>query len=95
MLYLGSIDQIMLGSGLAELWEQVCANGLVIHMLSGHAFSRSVHAHILTSFAVIGVLMGTPDILDRIDKDQLESLYRSLLNQDKEAYNDIAEDECI
>ena len=63
-------------------------------MLSGHAFSRSVHAHILTSSALIGVLMGTPDILDRIDKDQLESLYRSLLNQDMEA-SDVAEDECI
>ena len=59
-------------------------------MLSGHAFSRSVHAHILTS----SVLMGTPDILDRIDKDQLESLFRSLLNQDMEA-SDVAEDECI
>ena len=65
-----------------------------MHMLSRHAFSRSVRAHVLISSTLIGVLMGTPDILDRIDKDQLESLYRSLLNQDMEA-SDVAEDEYI
>ena len=61
----------MSGSGLAELWEQVYGKGSVIHILSGHAFSRSVRAHILTSSALNRVLMGTPDILDRIDKYQL------------------------
>ena len=94
MSYLGSICHIMTGSGLAELWEQVYAKGSVIHMLSGHAFSRSLRAHILTSSALIGVLLGTPGTLDRIDKDQLEALHRSLLNQDRKAV-DVAEEECI
>lgn len=39
MSYLASIGQIMIGSGLSELWETVYAKGSVIHMLSGHAFS--------------------------------------------------------
>lgn len=52
MSYLGSIGQIMTGSGLAELWESVYAKGSVIHMLSGHAFSRAL---ILASAALIAV----------------------------------------
>ena len=52
------------GSGLAELWETVYAKGSVIHMQSGHAFSRSLRAHILTASALIGVLMGLLGTLD-------------------------------
>lgn len=48
MSFLGSIGQIMTGSGLEELWQRVYAKGSVVHMLTGHAFSRAVHAHILT-----------------------------------------------
>lgn len=94
MSYLGSIGQIMAGSGLAELWEQVYAKGSIVHMLTGHAFSRALRAHIITSSALIGVLMGSPGTLDNIDKDQLENLYRSLLNQEQKA-NNVAEEECL
>ena len=94
MSYLGSIGQIMTGSGLSELWERVYAKGSVVHMLSGHAFSRALRAHILTSAALIGVLMGTPGTLDNIDKDRLVSLYQSLLNQEKNA-TDVSEEECV
>ena len=52
-------------------------------MQSGHAFSPSLRAHILTSAALIGVLMGKPGVLDSIDKDHLANLYGALLNQDK------------
>ena len=65
MSCLGS--QIMDGSGLAELWETVYSKGSVIHMQSGHAFSCSRRAHILTAAALIGVLMSTSDT--RIDND--------------------------
>lgn len=70
-------------SMLVELWETVYAKGSVIHMQSGHAFSPSLRAHILTSAALIGVLMGKPGVLDSIDKDHLANLYGALLNQDK------------
>jgi len=45
---LGSIGQIMTGSGLAELWERVYAKGSVVHMLTGHAFSHALRANMLT-----------------------------------------------
>ena len=47
MSYLGSIGHIMSGSGLAELWETPIIQSF---MLSGHAYIRSIRAHIL-SFA--------------------------------------------
>ena len=94
MSYLGSIGHIMDGSGLAELWETVYTKGSVIHMQSGHAFSRSLRAHILTASALIGVLMGPPGTLDSIDKDKLPNRYDALLNQDKKA-TDVAEEECV
>ena len=49
MSYLGSVGQIMTGSELEELWEQVYAKGSV---LTGHAFSQAVCAHILTLLAL-------------------------------------------
>ena len=62
-------------SMLVELWETVYAKGSVIHMQSGHAFSPSLRAHILTSATLIGVLMGKPGILDSIHEDHLANLY--------------------
>ena len=59
-------------------------------MQSGHAFSRSLLVHILTTAALIGMLMGKLGILDSIDKDHLANLYGALLNQDKKA-TDVAE----
>ena len=61
MSHLGSIGHIMNGSGLADLWERVYANGSVVHMLTGHAFSRAVSAHILTLPALLHVLLEDAD----------------------------------
>ena len=54
-------------------------------MLSGHAFSRSLHAHILTSATLLIVLMSAPGALDSIDKDCIKDLYKALLNHEKKA----------
>ncbi|KAK4880980.1 hypothetical protein RN001_004299 [Aquatica leii] len=48
MSFLGSIGYIMRGSGIEELWSTVYAKNTVPHLLSGHAFSRSLRAHLLT-----------------------------------------------
>ena len=57
MSYLESIGQIMAGSGLETLWKTVYARGTIVHMLSGHAFSRALRAHILTLVVLINVLI--------------------------------------
>ena len=84
----------MTGSGIADLWETVYAKGSVIHMLSGHAFSRAIRAHILTLSVLIGVLLGTSGTLDGIDKDHLANLYRALPNHDQNVA-DVADNECV
>lgn len=40
MSFLGSIGNIMEGSGLAELLQTIYAGNSVINILSGHAYSR-------------------------------------------------------
>ena len=81
MSYLGCIGQIMSGSGLAELWEQVCAKGSVAHMLTGHTFVRAVGAHILALRALIHVLMENSDLLNQTDRDHLASMYKEIIDQ--------------
>ena len=51
MSYLGSDGYIMIGTGLENLWETVCAARSVKHMSTGHAYARAVRAHMLTSAA--------------------------------------------
>ena len=51
----------MTGGSLEELWERVYAKMSVAHMLTGHAFSRAVRAHILTLLALIYVLLKNSD----------------------------------
>ena len=65
-----------------------------MHMLSGHAFSRSLRAHIFTSAALLVVLMSAPGALDSIDKDRIQYLHKALLDHDKEAPA-VSEEECI
>ena len=52
MSYPGSIGFVMSGSGLKDLWSTVYAECSVVHMLSGHAYSRSVAAHLSTMVAL-------------------------------------------
>jgi len=47
MSYLGSIGQIMSGSGLAELWERVYAKGSVVHMAPFYPSMIFKHKNIL------------------------------------------------
>ena len=50
------------------------AKGSVVHMLTGHAFSRAVSAHILLEDA---------DWESNIDKDCMTSLYQDTVKQDQ------------
>ena len=71
----------MSGSGLAGLWERVYAKGSVVHMLTGHAYSRAVRAHMLTLLALICVLMEKSDGVSQDDETHLNSLYANTVEQ--------------
>ena len=94
MSYLGSIGQITTGSGLADLWERVYAKSSAVHMLTGHAFSRAVRAHILTLLALIYVLLDKSDWQSHTNKEHLVTLYQDTVNQEKDAAG-IDEDESL
>lgn len=68
MSYLGSIGNIMLGSGIEDLWALIYAPGSVGKMLSGHAYARSVRFHTLL-WTTLGILV-TSEISD-LDKRQI------------------------
>ena len=92
--FVGRIGQIMTGSGLPELWDRMYAKGSVVHMLTGHAFSRALRAHILTVATLICVLMETPGCMNSIDKDHSGNFFQALLNKERNT-TDIADEECI
>jgi hypothetical protein len=47
MSFMGSIGSMTKGSGLQEALETVYGPNAVIHMMSGKAFSRALHGHLL------------------------------------------------
>ena len=57
MSFLGSVGNMMKGSGLEELFAEVYAGHSVIHMISGKAFSRALHAHFLTESALMTLIL--------------------------------------
>ena len=82
MSYLGSIGKIMAGSGLEELWQTVYAHNSVSHMMTGHAYARSLRAHFLTQLA-LGVIAfrNQPDV-DKSNFDALLEAYNYILDKE-------------
>lgn len=52
MSFLGSIGNIMSGSGLRSVLELVYAENTVTHMLSGKAYDRAIRGHLLVDAAL-------------------------------------------
>lgn len=57
MSFMGSIGNIMSGSGIEELWQTIYAKNTVPHMLSGHAYARALRCHFLTQEALALLLL--------------------------------------
>ena len=79
MSFLGAIGTIMAGSGLEELWDTVYAKNSVAHMMTGHAYARSLRAHFLTQLA-LAVLLLESSFTDESIKKDLQTCYMSLLD---------------
>src|SRR6218665_2614580 len=83
MPYLGAVGFIMGDSGLETLWETVYPSGSVIYMMTGHAYSRAVRAHLLTSAALHAMLLSAHEQLnDESQRKRLYSLHALLINID-------------
>lgn len=75
MSFLGSIGFIIGGSGLDELWAEVYAKQSVVHMMTGHAYDRSLRAQFLTQEALATLLLSQKSEFEGSEKEQLLSLY--------------------
>lgn len=73
MSYLGSIGNIMSGSGLTELWSTIYAAESVSKMLSGHHYARAIRAHFLTH-AALSVILLNDILLEESDREHVETL---------------------
>lgn len=57
MSYLGSIGNIMYGSGLKELFCEILAQASAIKALTGHAYARAIRAHLLIQAALTKLII--------------------------------------
>ena len=94
MSYMGSLGFIMAGSGLESMWETVYAPNSIQHMLTGHAYSRALRAHILSSAAISSVLLETPGCLTGVNIDRLQNIKEELLDSDGPSPN-LSREECL
>ena len=85
MSFLGCIGFFMAGSGIGELWQEVYAKVSVSHMLTGHAYSRAIRAHLLTERALVTT------ILDYHTNDANEQVFENLKSKIKTLLEDAFE----
>ena len=73
--FLGSIGNLMKGSGIEDLFIEVHAENTVNHTVSGKAFSRPLRAHFLTEVVLVTLLLENVFVNDMIEtksfKEQL------------------------
>src|SRR6218665_1205155 len=82
-LTLGAVGFILGGSGLDTMWETVYPSRSVTHMMTGHAYSRAVQAHLLTSAALHAMpLSAHEQPNDEDQRKRLCSLHALLINID-------------
>ena len=80
----------MSGSGLENMWELVDAPNTVAHMLTGRAYARALQAHLLSSEAVISLLLDRPGSMNGVDLDELHETHPLL--SAKSAPHDVLKD---
>ena len=67
------------GSGLDHLWQTVYGANTVEHMLTRHAYSCALRAHLLTAAAITTLMIDTPDSLTGVNIQRIQKLHQILL----------------
>lgn len=94
---MGAIYYIMAGSGLKQLISVIYAELSVDQMLSGHAYSRALRAHILCHVAIAKIIRQTIQLTEdeRVHKTEaLDPVNRSVIlmieQRQSESYKSVA-----
>lgn len=93
MSFLGCIGYTMSGSGLEELWSEVYAKASIVHMMSGHAYSRALRAHLLTEKVLVSLLLESTAAAQDL-KDVIRSLHEGALHGEFAA-DDLADSDAL
>ena len=78
MSFLGSVGNMMKGSGLEELFAEVYAEHSVIHMMSGKAFSRALCAHFLTESTLMTLILTIIKEDENFDRSIIDKFFLEL-----------------
>lgn len=74
MSFMGAVGFIMDGSGLQELFQETYAGASVIKMMTGHAYSRALRAHILAHIALTKLVLSMTKITEKEESAILQFL---------------------
>ena len=89
MSFLGSIGELMKGSGLENLFAEVYAEHSVKHMISGKAISRALRAHHLVEIALTSLLINMLIEKELIDVTVIQSLLTGVLESPTKEKNEV------
>ena len=81
--YLGTIGNIMEGSGLEGLWKVAYGQSTVGHMMTRHAYARAIRAHLLTYQALVTLLAHHKPEPSEYCGEELQQMYHDVLHQEK------------
>ena len=85
MSFMGSLGNLMRGSGLKELLQEVYATKTVEHICSGKAYSRAIRAHFLVHSALTTLLIEIVVQNSNLDIKLVQGLYEKALNKQLDA----------
>ena len=78
MSFLGSVGNMMKGSGLEELFAEVYVEHNVIHMMSGKAFSRALRVHFLTESVLMTLILTIIKEDENFDRSIIDEFFLEL-----------------
>lgn len=91
MSFLKAIGYVMAGSGLKELFNSIYALLSTEKILTGHAYSRAVRAHILAHTCLAKIILDTMDL----SSDLQDKLTELVVNVDRSVILSAHEKECV
>ena len=93
MSFLGSVGNLMKGSGIEEFFSEVYAEHTVTHMIAGKAESRALRAHFLTESTLTTILINMLVEEEGITMLSFEPLFEEIIsgNADADKVNYIME----
>ena len=79
MSFLGSIGEVIKGSGIEDLLSEVYAENSIPHILSGKAIARAIRGHILVESSLTSLLLDMVKESNDIDFGKLQGFYNDSL----------------